>query len=203
MYQIYADFRDSKLDAAANALRQISVAQSSSEKNEELNKAISFLELAYSDSKIALNKKRVIRERYFLFFESVTNEDVIPFSHKEEWTLKMIEISSTIYLLYKYKNSDIAKLWYEKTIDSYTKFAKDYYNNLNPGDLQRINYNYAYLKTATELERFEYNEVLTKYEEVESYSWVITSEGRKYIESQKKLCVDNLRNALDNINFEF
>lgn len=107
MSQIYYDFRDSKLDAASNALQQAYSAYNRNEKNEEINKAISFLELAYWDSKTALGRKRVITERFFLLFESTTEIDVIPLSKRKDWLLKMVDISSSIYLLYKYKGSNL------------------------------------------------------------------------------------------------
>lgn len=201
MFQIYVDFRDSKLDAAANALQQASSVYSKSDRQDELNKAVSFLELAYSDSKIALSRKKVVKERYLLFFESTTEYNVIPYNQRKEWMLKMADISSSIYLLYKYKRSSLAARWRMTAIDLYTKVIRTYFQ-ISPEELQKINPNYVHIKTTTENERVEYSDILVKYEDVEKYILTSTYEGDNYIKSRQDILIEKFRKALDNLNFE-
>ncbi len=201
MFQIYVDFRDSKLDAAANALQQASSVYSKSDQQYELNKAVGFLELAYSESKIALDRKKVIKERYFLFFESTTEYDVIPYNQRKEWMLKMADISSSIHLLYKYNRSNLADRWRRTAIEIYSKIIRTYYQ-ITPEELQKISPDYVYIKTTTETERVEYSDILVKYEDVEKYTLTSTYKGDDYIKSQQDILIERFRKVLDNLNFE-
>lgn len=201
MFQIYVDFRDSKLDAAANALQQASSVYNKSDRQDELNKAVVFLELAYSDSKIALNRKKVIKERLLFLFESTTEYDVIPCDQRKDWMLKMADISSSTYLLYKYKRSNLAARWRMTAIEIYSEVIRTYFQ-ITPEELQKINSDYVYIKTTTETERMEYSDILVKYEDVEKYSLAPTYTGENYIKSQQDLLIEEFRKVLDNLNFE-
>lgn len=200
MSQIYFDFRDSKLDAASNALKQAYNAHSRIEKTEEVNKAISFLELAYSESKTALDRKRIIKEHYLLFFESTTEVDVIPKNQRKDWLLKMVDISSSIYLLYKYKGSSLVDYWRNTAIDLFSRVVYTYHQ-ITTEDLQRINPDFVYIKTTTEIERVEYSDILVKYEDVEKYTLTPTNLGYNYIEMQQKRQIDEFKRKLEIMKF--
>lgn len=200
MSQIYFDFRDSKLDAASNALKQAYNAYSRIEKTEEVNKAISFLELAYSESKTALDRKRIIKEHYLLFFESTTEVDVIPKNQRKDWLLKMVDISSSIYLLYNYKGSSLVDYWRNTTIDLFSRVVYTYHQ-ITTEDLQRINPDFVYIKTTTEIERVEYSDILVKYEDVEKYTLTPTNLGYNYIEMQQKRQIDEFKRQLEIMKF--
>lgn len=200
MSQIYYDFRDSKLDAASNALQQAYNADSRIEKIEEVNKAISFLELAYWESKTALDRKRIIKEHYLLFFESTTEVDVIPKSQRKDWLLKMVDISSSIYLLYKYKGSSLVDKWRDTAIDLFSSVVY-IYHQITTEELQRVNPDFVNIKTTTEIERVEYSDILVKYEDVEKYTLTPTNLGYNYIEMQQKAQIDKFIRKLERTHF--
>lgn len=203
LYEVCDEIKEAKLDVVRSALSNISLSRNARTKKEELNKAIFFLENAFSLSLRLLNKKHIEEHTFLFVFHSVDEIPVIPYSYREKWHCGLIDMASLLYLLYKVKDEPvIASKWLNIANKHWEEYV-EVYMQLSGSELESINPDYAFSTEVTEYERVELNEFVSKMEEKTHIEYHVTEKGLSYQRDRNKKIIRQFTENLKRMNASF